>query len=186
MLSYIKGTIIAKLKDDLIIQVGDLGYRITVTPIVLAESKPGTEITLYLHEAARENSIEHYGVKTLDELDLFESLLSVSGVGPKSGLAIIGLSPVSSLRSAISSGQVDTLTKVSGIGRKTAERIILELRNKMGIINSTGDVSSYGSDEVEALIALGYSAPQARDALSRVDATITDSMERIKQALKNI
>lgn len=185
MLSYIKGTIISKLKDDLIIRVGDLGYRVTVTPIVLAEAKVNTEVEFYLHEAARENSIEHYGVKTLDELDLFEALLSVSGVGPKSGLAIIGLAPVKTLRQAIASGEVDTLTKVSGIGRKTAERIILELRSKVGDISVSGEVVG-GSDEVEALMALGYGAPQARDALSRVDATITDSTERIKQALKNI
>lgn len=185
MLSYIKGTIMAKLKDDLIIRVGDLGYRITVTPIVLAEAKVGTDLELYLHEAARENSIEHYGVKTLDELDLFESLISVSGVGPKSGLAILGLAPTASLRSAIARGEADTLTKVSGIGRKTAERVILELRNKVGDITVSGE-SVGGSDELDALMALGYSAPQARDALARVDGSITDSGERIKQALKNI
>ncbi|MCX6793199.1 MAG: Holliday junction branch migration protein RuvA [Candidatus Falkowbacteria bacterium] len=186
MLSYIKGTVISKLKDDLIIRVGDLGYRITVTPIVFAETKIDADIELYLHEAARENSIEHYGVKTLDELDLFESLISVSGVGPKSGLAILGLAPAAALRSAISRGEADTLTKVSGIGRKTAERVILELRNKMGSISEAGVISSGGSDELDALMALGYSAPQARDALAKVDATITDSGERIKQALKNI
>ena len=185
MLSYIKGTIIAKLKDDLVIRTGDVGYRITVTPMVLAEAKINTDIELYLHEAARENSIEHYGVKTLDELDLFESLLSVSGVGPKSALAILGLSSTASLRSAIARGEVDTLTQVSGVGRKTAERVILELKSKVGDINVTGGEVG-GSDEIQALITLGYSATQARDALAKVDSSISDSGERVKAALKNI
>ncbi len=185
MLSYIKGTIIAKLKDDLVIKIGDLGYRITVTPIVLAESQINTDIELYLHEAARENSIEHYGVKTLDELDLFESLLSVSGVGPKSALAILGVASTAGLRSAIAHGEVDTLTQVSGVGRKTAERVILELKSKVGDISIVGGEVG-GSDEIQALVSLGYSAAQARDALSKVDSAITDSGERVKQALKNI
>lgn len=185
MLSYIKGKIIAKIKDDLIIESGDLGYRISVTPALLAEVKPGIEIELYLHEAARENSIEHYGMKTLDELDLFESLLSVSGVGPKSALAFLSLSSVASLRSAIAHGEADKLTQVSGIGRKTAERVILELKNKVGDI-SISDNEVGGSDEIAALIALGYSATQARDALAKVDASVVDSGERIRQALKNI
>ncbi len=186
MLSFIKGTIIAKLKDDLIIRSGDLGYRVTVTPLVLAEAKPGSEIELYLHEAARENAIEHYGVKTLDELDLYESLLSVSGVGPKSALAFLSLSSASALRSAIARGEADTLTKVSGIGRKTAERVILELKNKVGDIGVSATEVGGGSDELQALVSLGYSAVQARDALSKVDSKIVDSSERIKAALKNI
>lgn len=185
MLSYIKGEIIAKLKDDLVIRTGDLGYRITVTPLVLSEVKPGSEIELYLHEAARENSIEHYGVKTLDELDLFESLLSVSGVGPKSALAFLSLSSTASLRSAIAHGEADTLTQVSGIGRKTAERVILELKNKVGDISVTNNEVG-GSDEIAALMALGYSANQSRDALSRVDGSISDSGQRVKEALKHI
>ncbi len=185
MLSYIKGTIIAKLKDDLIVRSGELGYRITVTPLLLSEAKPGGEIELYLHEAARENAIEHYGMKTLDELDLFESLLSVSGVGPKSALAFLSLSSVSSLRAAIARGDADMLTQVSGIGRKTAERVILELKNKVGDI-SVRENEVGGSEELQALMSLGYSATQARDALSRVDASISDSGARIKEALKHI
>ncbi len=185
MLSYIKGTIIGKIKDDLIIKVGDLGYRVTVTPVILTEAKNDTDIELFLYEAARENSIEHYGMKTLEDLDLFAALLSVSGVGPKSALAILGLAPATTLRSAIAKGEVDSLTKVSGIGRKTAERIILELRSKVSDLGLDYSATG-GSDEVEALMALGYSAPQARDALAKVDSTITDSGERIKQALKNI
>jgi Holliday junction DNA helicase RuvA len=185
MLSYIKGTIIAKIKDDLVVRTGELGYRITVTPAVLAEAQPGTDIELFLHEAARENAIEHYGMKSLDELDLFESLLSVSGVGPKSALAFLSLSSTPALRSAIARGDADMLTQVSGIGRKTAERVILELKNKVGDINVSGSEVG-GSDEVQALIALGYPASQARDALSRVDASITDSGQRIKEALKHI
>lgn len=174
----------AKIKDDLIVRSGDLGYRITVTPSLLQEARPGSDIELYLYEAARENAIELYGMKSIDELDLFESLLSVSGVGPKSALAILGLSSANALRSAIARGETDTLTKVSGIGRKTAERIILELRNKIGDLGI--EASSGGSDEIAALMSLGYSAVQARDALTRVDASVTDSSERIKQALKNI
>lgn len=173
----------AKLKDDLIIRSGDLGYRVTVTPSLLQEARPGSDIELYIYEAARENAIELYGMKSLDELDLFESLLGVSGVGPKSALAILGLSSANDLRSAIASGQADTLTKVSGIGQKTAERIILELKSKVG---SVSGLSGQGSDEIAALMSLGYSAVQARDALTRVDASVTDSSERIKQALKNI
>jgi len=185
MLAYIKGNVIAKVKDDLVIKTGDLGYRISVSPLIFAETMVGSEIQLFLHEQARENAIELYGFKNLDELDLFESLLSVSGVGPKSALAILGLSSAAAVRQAISRGEADTLTKVSGVGRKTAERIILDLRNKVGSLAVDNEVSG-GSDEVNALMALGYSAMQAREALAKVDGKITDSGERVKAALKNI
>ncbi len=185
MLGYIKGSVIAKVKDDLIIETGNIGYRISVSPLLLQEAIPGSEIELYLHETARENAIELYGFKNLDELDLFESLLSVCGVGPKSALALLGLSTSASIRQAISRGEADTLTKVSGVGRKTAERIILELRSKIGVLPSV-EGGHTGVDDVDALVSLGYSATQARDALNKVDGSITDSSERVRQALKNI
>ncbi len=184
MLAFLRGTILAKTDDHLIIDVHDLGYRVGVTKAYLLEAKKGETIELFLYQHIREDASDLYGFKTLEELELFEKLISVSGVGPKSASAIIGLAPASALRQAIAAGDESMLTKVSGIGGRTAQRVILELRGKMGEL----DLSAGGgrADEIEALVSLGYSGQQAREALQKVDAEITDSGERIKQALKFI
>lgn len=180
MLSFIRGTILLTTEDNIIIDVHDLGYRVAVTKTCLTEIKKGETIELFLHHHLREDMSDLYGFKQPAELELFQKLISVSGVGPKSALAILSLAPAEALQQAIIQGDDGMLTKVSGIGGKTAQRIILELRGKLDQLLTN---SSHG-EEIEALVSLGYSAAQAREALQKIDSTLTDSAERIKQALQ--
>lgn len=182
MIAFLRGTILHKTEDSLILDVHDVGYRLMITKTYSSETKTGDTVELFVHHYVREDVNDLYGFKEQAELVLFEKLISVSGVGPKSALAILSLAPAQALHQAIVQGDDSLLTKVSGIGGKTAQRIILELRGKLDQL-MTGGGSTY-SEELEALVSLGYSVAQAREALQKVDAQITDSGERIRQALQ--
>lgn len=190
MISYIKGTIINKRKNFLIVEASGLGYQVFVSPTLYAELVSSMPVELYLHDHIKEDARDLYGFKALDDLEMFELLLSISGVGPKSALGIMAIANVEELKTAIASGDVAMLNKVSGIGKKTAERIVLELREKITTItfesptSGGGSVVSAQSDEIDALISLGYSLQQARESLKQVDISITKSGERIREALK--
>jgi Holliday junction DNA helicase RuvA len=191
MISYLKGQLKAKHKSYFIIVVHDIGYQVFVNQSLFAEFTAGQPVELYTHQYIKEDALDLYGFKNLEELEMFELLLSISGVGPKSALGILSVASTEELRATIARGDSSILTKVSGIGRKTAERIVLELRDKVASIG-TGDMIAGGgaaaglaqSDEIDALMALGYSLQQAREALREVDPSLTNSSERIRAALK--
>ena len=184
MLAYIKGTILAKRNNFAIIRGNELGYKVFLSQKILEQFSIGQTAEIYLYENIKEDGDDLYGFKTLDELEFFEMLLSVSGVGPKSALNILNIATLRELKDAIALGDYTMLTKVSGIGQKTAERLVLELRNKVDSL-AIGD-SSAKSDEIDALVALGYSLASAREAMKGVDPAIADSGERIRQALRRI
>lgn len=184
MISYIKGKIISKSADHLIIVTGGLGYKVYVTTAIVSDLSLGDEIELYLYHHVKEDGQSLYGFAREDELRFYELLITVSGVGPKSALNILASAKLDDLKAAIASGDADPLVRVSGIGRKTAERLIVELKNKVDFLASAAVGGNASGDELEALIGLGYSAAQARNALSKVDKSITDSGERLRQALK--
>lgn len=192
MIAYLKGTILNKRKNYLIVEAGGVGYQAFVPPTLYAEVVTTHQIELYIHDHIKEDARDLYGFKTLDELEMFELLLSISGVGPKSALGIMAIANVEELKTSIASGDTAMLNKVSGIGKKTAERIVLELREKIATINfdlapaGQGGTVSAQSDEIDALMALGYSLQQAREALKNIDPSITKSGERIREALKKI
>jgi holliday junction DNA helicase RuvA len=189
MISYLKGKIIKKGNNFIILAAHDIGYKIFVNENLAAEAKTGDELELFTHQYIREDALDLYGFTTFEKLAMFEMLLSVSGIGPKSGLGIMAIAGVEEIKNAIAEGDTNLLTKVSGVGKKTAERVILDLRDKVGALSpAEGAISSVGlrGDEIDALVALGYSFQQAREALSKVDKSITDSGKRIREALKNI
>jgi Holliday junction DNA helicase RuvA len=189
MLAYISGKIIAKQGGELIILNQGLGYKVSVSSDIYNEATQDSEIELYTHQHVREDSLDLYGFKNLDDLEMFEMLLSVSGIGPKSALAVLSLSSTNHLKEAIVSEDAAMLTKVSGVGKKTAQRVVLELKEKiakLGDFNNDTQTAVSSSDEIDALIALGYNMNEAREALRKVDKSISDSGERVKQALKNI
>ncbi len=189
MISYLKGKIIKKGNNFIILVAHDIGYKIFVNENLAVEAKTGGELELFTHQYIREDALDLYGFTTFEKLAMFEMLLSVSGIGPKSGLGIMAIAGVEEIKTAIAHGDISLLTKVSGIGKKTAERVILDLRDKVGILApAEGMVSTVGlmGDEIDALVSLGYSIQQAREALSKVDKSITDSGKRIREALKNI
>lgn len=190
MISFLRGKLINKGKNYLILEVADIGYQVFVSPVMYAELSIGDRLEIYTHHNIREDAETLYGFKNLEELEMFELLLSISGVGPKSALGVLSIAKVDDIKSSIAHGDATMLTKVSGIGRKTAERIVLDLRDKIAGLGgsafggvSGGDTSS-NSDEIDALITLGYSVQQARDALRQVDSKIIKPGERIRGALK--
>jgi len=194
MLSFLKGKIIKKSLNYVIVDVGNIGYKVFVNEKILSKAFKGEDISFWTHQYVREDSLDLYGFSTEEELDFFELLLSISGVGPKSALSALAISNVKNMKNSIASEDHTLLTKVSGIGQKTAKRVVLELKDKMDFLESysvsEGDQNevqaNIKNDEIEALVALGYNTLQAREALNKVDPKISDSGQRIKQALKNI
>ena len=186
MIATLTGTITHHFLGSLILEAGGVGYRVHATTDTLETLKKETgSITLFTYLAVRETSHELYGFLTDEELAFFELLVSISGIGPKSGLAILSVAPVETLRMAISHGDSSYLTKVSGIGKKNAEKIIIELSDKLGALESAGGTRpSDEADTFEALRALGYGAKEIRDALKAIPQEITDTKERLKEALK--
>jgi Holliday junction DNA helicase RuvA len=190
MISYLKGKLLNKGQGYIIVEVNDVGYQVFVSPIMYADFDIGQEVEIYTHQYVREDALDLYGFRSLEELEMFELLLSISGIGPKSALGVLSIASVGEIKESIGRGDSALLTKVSGIGRKTAERVVLELREKIGGVESGARSQDSGGrirgDEIDALMALGYSMQQARDALRDVDIKIKDSGERIKEALKGL
>ena len=188
MISYLRGLVLAKSSNYFILDVRDIGYTIFAGENYLSEINIGQSIEVYTHHHIREEASDLYGFKSLQELELFELLISVSGVGPKSALGVLSIASAADIKESIIRGDADLLTKVSGIGKKTAERLVLELKTKILKIASGSEISAgnslASSDEVDALMSLGYSLSEARTALSTVDSSIKDTGERVKQALK--
>lgn len=186
MISQVRGKIILKTDKFVVIDVGGLGYKVGVSVDTLARLKNKEEVSLWTHLHVREDALDLYGFLDQSELEFFEMLINISGIGPKSALGIIGVAPIETLKKAIASGDNSYLTKVSGVGRKTAEKIVLELRDKLSAL---GHKAEYGelSGELDATLALqslGYSQNEARDALKKVDSSISDTSAKVKAALK--
>ena len=185
MIGYIEGDVKALRTGNAIVQVGGIGYKVSSTKEVLSRLSPGSHVALWTRLAIREDSHDLYGFATEEELRLFELLLTVSGIGPKSALAVLDTVSVETLRSAVSQGRAEYLTKVSGIGKKTAEKIVLELREKVGASTQGLDEAMKGDIEaLEALRALGYSTNEARDTLRKVPSQYANSNDRLREALK--
>lgn len=187
MIGHLEGTVRKVGAIHCILSVGGVGYKVAATKDVLARVREGEQTAFWTHLAVREDALDLYGFASEEELRFFELLLTVSGIGPKSALAILDIATIESLRSAISGGNASYLTKVSGIGRKTAEKIILELRDKVGVGAAGADAALAGDEEaLEALRALGYSMQEAREALRTVPAEIAKPSERLREALKSV
>lgn len=191
MISFLRGKILNKGNGFAIVEVNNIGYKVFVCQSLRDKLDIGQAVELHIYQQVKEDALNLYGFKNIEELDLFELLLSISGIGPKSALGVLAIAKVEDIKDSISRGDPSLLTKVSGIGRKTAERVVLELRGKivgkeLGARNQELGSGSVSGDEIDALMALGYSMSQARDALRAVDEKIKDSGERIKAALKKL
>jgi len=187
MIGHIEGDIFAVRLGYAIVQVQGIGYKTSLSKEALAGLQPGTKVSLWTYHVVREDVSDLYGFRSEEELRFFEMLLTVSGIGPKSALAILDIATIETLRSAISTGRSEYLTKVSGIGKKTAEKIIVELRDKVGAGIEGGTAALKGEEEaLEALKALGYSQQEARDALRKVPIEFTSSNDRLREALRHL
>ena len=188
MIGRIEGKIVHRDLRFVIVDVSGIGYKVYGTHSITSKTGSGEKISLWTYLAVRENALDLYGFTTKEELDFFELLISVSGIGPKSALGILNIATIKTLRQAVSSGDTSHLTKVSGIGKKNAEKIVLELKDKLeGLELEDGMGSDHIKNEVdviEALKSLGYSQMEAREALKKVSKDIVATGEKVKQALK--
>jgi Holliday junction DNA helicase RuvA len=193
MIALLQGKIELKTDKFIILNVKGVGYKVfcsgpTLKKLSGESTKGGSasdgEAKLFIHLYPRENLLDLYGFLSFEELEFFETLISVSGIGPKAALSVMMLAPVKTLKEAIASGQKSLLTKVSGIGQRTAERIILELKDK--VFASVTDIQQLSSESevIDALVALGYTNHQAREALKQVPNKVKEVEDRIKGALK--
>jgi Holliday junction DNA helicase RuvA len=194
MIASIEGTVTAVTAESVVIKVGGVGYRVFCGPNTLAALTIGRPVELHIHHLVREDAQALYGFRTPEELACFELLTTVSGVGPKVGLAIVSSRPVADLQLAILQGDEAVLTAVSGVGKRLAGRIVLELKEKVAaggaIAAGAAGVGAVGSSETEvmgALQALGYTAGEAREAARQAVATLPSAAsleDRVKAALQ--
>lgn len=187
MIYSLSGLILRKRQPFAVIGVGGVGYKVSV-PARVYEVLPevGEPVFLYCHFTVREDAQELYGFLREHDLIFFEKLLTVNGVGPKSGLAIMGLSEPEELAAAITEGRADVFMRAAGVGKKTAERVVLELRGKLPTIQSEAAVArmEHDMDVEEALVGLGYARHDAKRVVAQVDREITDIEGRLRAALK--
>ena len=187
MIAHIEGLILHKSDKFLVVDTGGVGYKVWTTLDTTDSVAIGDKCALWTYTAVRETSIDLYGFTNMEEMSFFELLLDVSGIGPKSALSIIAVASVDTLKRAIATGDTSYLNKVSGIGKKTAEKIVIELRDKLHAHKGEDGAPSSlrgESDALEALKTLGYSQSEARDALKQVSSSIEGTNARIKEALK--
>lgn len=187
MIAYLSGQIINKGKNFLIISVAGVGYKVLVNNIMLSDCSIGQNMEIYVYQQVGEQVLALFGLRSLAELEFFELLISVSGVGPKTALAVFNVAGVDEIKDSIMRGDPDLLSKTPGIGKKTAERVVLELGNKIaGLLREapTPSGSSAITDEIDALVALGYSWQEAKKALQAVEKESKDSGERVRLALR--
>lgn len=186
MIAYLSGTVLAVRDSHLVLDVHGVGYKVHCTTHTLDHARTTRECSLHTHLAVREDAMELFGFEAYEELELFQLLIGVSGIGPRSALGIIGLESIDKLSSAIAHSDIGYLTKVSGVGKKSAEKIVLELRDKVGTLDVTRANGAYDESEdvLEALHTLGYRMEEAREVLRTIPEDITEPGARIKEALR--
>ncbi|MFA6295451.1 MAG: Holliday junction branch migration protein RuvA [Candidatus Paceibacterota bacterium] len=186
MIASLKGTITHTDSRYIIVDVHGVGYKVFVTADSLHTMKKGKEISLWTYMAIREDAMDIFGFPEKKDKDFFELLISISGIGPKGAMNVLSAVSSDTLINAIRTGSTAHLVKVSGIGRKTAEKIVLELKDKLGGIAGEDITIGMSSDMdvIEALKALGYDADDAREALKKIDKNILNTATKIKAALK--
>ena len=196
MIASLSGTVLSAGLDHVVVEVGGVGLLVHTTPAVASATRPGSAARLSTSLVVREDSLTLFGFDTVAERDLFELVQTVSGVGPRLALAMLAVHAPDPLRAAIAGNDVATLTKVPGIGKKGAERIVLELKDKVGapagapggVPTVTPSLSTDQDQVVEALVGLGWNAKQASDAVSAVTAENDglDVAEMLRAALRRL
>ncbi|EKE25401.1 MAG: Holliday junction DNA helicase RuvA [uncultured bacterium] len=187
MIAKLKGKI-DFLKDSYaVIDVNGVGYKVFLTLHTFGKIAGSGSAELYIHTYVREDTLALYGFLEIDELEMFELLIGISGIGPKAAMGILSIADPNTIRTAVLNEDASILTKVSGVGKKIAQRVILELKNKitdMPALDKARIVDD--SDALEALVAMGYSVSEARETLKMIPASIKDVGEKVKMALKSL
>ena len=181
MIGSLRGTILEIHPTSLLLEVNGVGYVVISAPQTLSTSKVGEEKFVYIHDVVREDARDLYGFSSISEQRLFHQLIQISGVGPKVGLTVLSAGSAEDVRAAILRGDIGMLTSVPGVGKKTAQKIILELK---GQLVDEQSVSSEDTDVIEALVSLGYGSSASREALKSVGPEIVDVSARVREALR--
>lgn len=190
MISIVSGTIVEKSKDTVVVMTpGGVGYAVRLTPTHLMECVQGQEVLLSTYMKVSDQNMELYGFKTADEKAFFALMLGVSGVGPKSAMNVLSIGSLDQIKDAIARKDVKYLTAVQGMGKKTAERLVVELKSKvdaLGVRSTNGNEQSGGvlGEVIDGLIALGYSKDEARAVVQTMDAAEKTSEELLKLSLQ--
>ena len=186
MIAGLHGVLEARTADSLIVEVSGVSYRVIAPASVLAAGAVGDRVKLFTHLHVREDALTLYGFQSPQERTLFEQLLSVTGVGPKVALSLLSAYPVDTLRQAIASGDLDLLSRVPGIGRKTAGRLVVDLKGKLEPGRLAGPLASTVDGELlDALTQLGYTVAEAQSALQALPTDRTLPVEdRLRMALQ--
>ena len=201
MIAFVRGTAVDMTENSVIVEAGGIGYEIYMTGTDLSQIHMGEEVKIHTYFNVREDAMQLYGFRSKDDLQMFRLLLGVNGVGPKAAVGVLAGITADELRFAILSDDVKTLSKAPGIGKKTAQKLILELKDKMKLEDAfelklaheqeraavgAGEVSDGRQEAVEALVALGYSSADALRAVRKVTDVAPDDVEGLlKAALKN-
>ena len=191
MIAHIIGEIAEKFENSAIVDVHGVGYEVVLTAIDSEAIHVGQIHKFYTYHSVRENGEDLYGFSSLAAKKLFELLISVNGIGPKAGIAILSLASPEDVRNAIANADTSFVSKASGVGKKSAERVIVDLRDKVGapsrigstVVFTSDSVSSDKDEALDALIALGFSLKEAAEALEKIDRNLSVE-ERIRLALK--
>ena len=201
MIAFVRGTAVDMTENSVIVEAGGIGYEIYMTGTDLSQIHKGEEVKIHTYFNVREDAMQLYGFRSKDDLQMFKLLLGVNGVGPKAAVGVLAGITADELRFAILSDDVKTLSKAPGIGKKTAQKLILELKDKMKLedafelklaheqekaVAGLGEISDGRQEAVEALVALGYSSTDALRAVRKVTDVAPDDVEGLlKAALKN-
>jgi Holliday junction DNA helicase RuvA len=188
MIDVVSGQVVSVDKTSVVVMVGGIGLRVNVPKTVFdVVNGPGHPVTLFTHLAVREEALALYGFLTEEERGLFETLIGVPGVGPKLAIAILSTLSIDHLRSAVGREEPEVLTRVPGIGKKTAEKLVFELKGKMGtgLLPGIAMLSDTDSDVIAALTSLGYSIVEAQSAIQSIPRDAPKDVEtRIRLALE--
>lgn len=189
MIARIRGTVVDSGEGSIIVESGGIGYRVRVPDPLITGVRPNEEVILYTELIVRQDVLQLYGFSSTHQADMFRLLVSVSHIGPQTGLAVLSRLSLADIRDAIIRQKPDVLSKVPGLGKKGAERIILELKNKMdrfaGVSEVPGEVSSMTDDAILALISLGFTRDEADRALQQVpEIDSLSSTELVREALR--
>ncbi len=187
MIGFLRGKVIKKDKDHVLIDVHDVGYKVFLTEYALEHCGVEEEKTFFVYTHVREQEITLYGFLDEQEQEIFELLIGVSGIGPKAALNILTVADVPTICAAIAAEDTTILTKVSGIGQKTAKKVVNELSGKVvAPTDLSASTATTHSDAIDALRSMGYSVVEARNALADVPSDVTDVGECVRLALKNL
>jgi len=184
MIGFLDGVVRGIIRGTVVVEVNGVGYGAFVPASTLSKIGEGAPVFLWTHLAVRENAHDLYGFETKEELSWFQLLLTVSGIGPRSALSVMNAVEVQTLERAIARNDASVLDHAFGIGKKTAEKIVLELKGKVGSVDDAQEQNGSDSDVVDVLVGLGYSQREARETVRALPKDLDGAESRIREALR--